>query len=513
MPSPKVIEPRRSATLVLVRDAGTGPEVLVTVRPHSLAFMGGATVFPGGGFSAADLDPRWRAASKLSPEDAAARLAEFELSSRRPLPRFDAPLAAYVCALREAFEEVGLVLGEGPIEELRRAQPRDPTGFLEACLSLGVTLGTDRLTIIGRWVTPLGSPIRFDTLFFLAEAPSGWDPSPRVEEVDSCRWVTPKTALGELGEGRALMAPPTIDTLQRLAPHGSVADIVEATKRPEPASGPLSARLSPEIHVVLAPNAGLMTGPGTNTYVVGRGPSLVIDPADDDPDYLEAVTAAAGEVESILVTHRHPDHVGGVRELSLRKGAPVRAFGDTPIGGVPVRPAADREVISAGDVSVRAIHTPGHAPDHLCFLFREPRLTEPSLFSGDLILGEGTPVIAPPDGNMRSYLETLARLQQESIGWIYPGHFKPLDEGGEVVAAYLSHRAARGQAIRNALGVAPIAPDDIVTAVYEDTPPALHPVARQSVLAHLELLEEQGLARRAGESWVAVKGGGPDGGG
>lgn len=481
------VEARPAATVVLLRDAGTGLEILLTTRPKSMKFMGGAVVFPGGAVASPDLDPRWRDASRRSPEDAAAALGMDDPA---------AALGAFVCALREAFEEVGFILGEGPLGRLRRADADDPQRFLETCLSHRVVLATDALVPAGRWVTPSGSPIRFDARFFLAPVPNGWEPAPDPREVSQCRWAAPADALADLAAGRAVMAPPTIEMLQRLS---SVASVDTALSAP-PAGrrDVLSVRLSPLVHVVVAPNPGIMTGPGTNTYVVGTSPSLVIDPAVDDPAYLDAIIAAApGGISEIAVTHRHPDHVGGAAALAARTGAAVRGYGDQPAGTATVVPVADGDVLGAGGARVVALHTPGHAPDHLCFLLAGTA----SLFSGDVVLGEGTSVIAPPDGNMRAFLHTLRRLAAIDLSRIYPGHFRALDGGNDVVRRLIEHREQRAAEILGALGESPKSPAEIVAAVYTDTPAPLHAIAEYSVVAHLESAEEDGLVRRDDRGW------------
>ena len=259
-------------------------------------------------------------------------------------------------------------------------------------------------------------------------------------------------------------------------------------------------RLSAVVQVVLAPNPGLMTGPGTNTYVVGSGPAVVIDLAVDDDDYMRSLLTAAGEVSTILITHRHGDHTGGAARLSALTGAPVRAWGSDVAGEADVVPLNDGETVAAGGAVLETLHTPGHASDHLCFALQGTR----SIFSGDIILGEGTSVIAPPDGNMRDFLASLARLAGLQVDRIYPGHFRSLDGGAEVIDALLAHRAARGAAIEAALQRGPLRPDEVVEVVYSDTPVALHPVAIGSVLAHLEMLEESGTVRCVDDRWGLV---------
>lgn len=481
-------EPRPAATVVVLRDSPRGLEVLLTVRTKSLRFMGGAVVFPGGAIAAADFDPRWERVSALSIADAAAALPG--------APRTQA-LGAFVCALREAFEEVGLVVGDGAVGALRRADASSADRFLERCLELGVVLATDRLVPAGRSVTPLGAPIRFDTFFFLISVDATWEPKANEAEVESWRWATPAEALDNLAAGEAIMAPPTIEMLQRLNGHADVASAMVGVQAAfDRARSIVASRLSPVVQVVLAPNPGLMTGPGTNTYVVGNEATCVIDPAVDDDDFIAAVLRAGDRIESILVTHRHADHVGGVRELARRTGAVVRAYGDAEAGGAPVQHLGDGDVVDIGATTLRALHTPGHSSDHLCFFMDDTR----SLFSGDNVLGEGTSVIAPPDGDMRAYLASLERLKALPVERIYPGHWHAL-AGAEALDRYIAHRAQRERSIVQALEVSPASLEEIVKRAYTDTSPELHEIARLSALAHLQMLESDGVVSSDGALW------------
>ena len=430
------VEPRPAATLAVLRDSDRGLEILLTVRPKELRFMGGAVVFPGGAVEAGDADER-------------------------------------ATALREASEEVGF-------------PDQNP----------------DLLIPAGRWVTPLGAPIRFDTLFFVTRAPDGWEPEPDPREVAGCMWSTPAQALTQLAAGEVIMAPPTIEMLQRLDAFSSVDETIAHFGMAEGIGNAtiLSMRLSPFVHVVLAPNPGVMTGPGTNTYVFGPGPTVVIDPAVDDAEYLDTFAGLAGDVSAILITHRHPDHVGGAAALAQRTGAPVRAFGDAPAGVADVVPIVDGDVIEAGSARLVALHTPGHASDHLCF--HVPSAA--SLFAGDNVLGEGTAVIAPPDGDMRAYMTSLERMRRLDVDRIFPGHFKPLDGGTAVIDAYMAHRRDREAKIAAALGLEPRSVEDIVRRAYADTPPELHAIAAYSARAHLDKLESEGRADRVEERWRAI---------
>lgn len=481
---------RDAATVVLLRDGPHGMELLLTVRPRSLRFMGGAVVFPGGGVAGADLDPSWAGASVLAAGECGDRLEED--------PRL--ALGLHITAMRETFEEVGWIAGEN-VDALPRATADNPADFLRQCKASDVVLATDRLIPAGRWITPLGAPVRFDARFFLARVEPDWDATPDPSEVESCRWATPTQALGELAAGHSIMAPPTVEMLQRLEPFTAVDQALATIHTHETTKpGILRTRLSPLVRVVLAPNPSPLTGPGTNTYIVGAGPSCVVDPAVDDAAFIDAILGST-DMEAIVITHRHSDHIGGVRALLAHKDVPVYAHGDQPVDGVPPDPIDDGHELSFGGARLRALHTPGHASDHVCFYMEGAA----SLFAGDNVLGEGTAVIAPPDGNMKDYLSSLERLLTLDIDRIYPGHWRPLDGGRAVIEGYLEHRRSRGQAILEALVSGPKTVPEIVALVYTDTPSQLHPIAEFQVLSQLELMTDRHEVVLKDDHW-AIKG-------
>lgn len=478
-------DPRPAATLVVLRDSPRGLEVLLTKRPKTMRFMGGATVFPGGGVGPEDRDERWGELSTLTPAAASAALDE---------PNESLALGYYVAALREAFEEVGFTWSpsEPPGDGVRE-------GWLARHLTSNTRLETDRLVRAGRWVTPHGSALRFDTRFFVTPAPEGWEPVADPSEVDEVMWATPGRALEELATGTALMAPPTAAMLQKLERFSDAAEALRSIGGQQLYAGEsiYRVRLSPLVQVVLAPNPGVMTGPGTNTYVVGTGPTMIIDPAVGDQEYVECLLEAAGDVSTILITHRHSDHVGGVPVVANHTGAPVRAWGDELAGGTEVLPLVEGEVIESGEAELRVVFAPGHASDHACFWLPH----ENSLFAGDNVLGEGTSVIAPPDGDMKAYLDSLRRLEQLQPQRIYPGHFRPLDDGTQVIRGYIEHRLERERKIVKALEPGPATLEEVVTTAYDDTPVELHPAAQMSALAHLEALEKDGRVNRLSQRW------------
>jgi glyoxylase-like metal-dependent hydrolase (beta-lactamase superfamily II) len=259
--------------------------------------------------------------------------------------------------------------------------------------------------------------------------------------------------------------------------------------------------------IILAPNPSIMTGPGTNTIILGGGAqgALVIDPAVDDSAYLDAVVQAGAErggIGRILITHGHPDHMGGAVALRDRLGVYIYAFSRQ---GVPV---ADEEITGgtifpAGEDTLQAIHTPGHRFDHLCFLLQKRR----TLFAGDLISGITTNVIAPPDGDMLDHINSLTRLQEIEIAEIVPAHGPIIADAQAKIAEYIDHRMLREQQVLQALEELPPGATipELVPLIYQDVDPKLHPIAAWTVEAHLLKLEREGLVERQDGGWVLVE--------
>ena len=253
----------------------------------------------------------------------------------------------------------------------------------------------------------------------------------------------------------------------------------------------VACALTPLVRRIVAPNPGLMTGPGTNTYLVGVDEVAVIDPGPDEAVHLDAVAACAGgRVRWILVTHTHPDHAPGAAGLAARTGAEVVAF-DSRDGLEVDRSMADGDTIDATEFSLLAVHTPGHASNHLCFLLEQERV----LFSGDHVMQGSTVVISPPDGDMAQYLDSLERVRswRPRLRAIAPGHGLRITDPEAKLTEYIDHRLARERQVADTLRDAGSAtPEALVATIYTHVAEELHPVARKSVWAHLRKLAVEG---------------------
>ena len=282
-------------------------------------------------------------------------------------------------------------------------------------------------------------------------------------------------------------------------------------------------RLSPRVQRVVAPNASLMTGPGTNSYVLGNPAVAVLDPGPDDPPHLASLRAAAPRLHFVFVTHTHRDHSCGARALADATGArivglPPPSDGLQDMSCVPSIEARHDRVFElsgrdpeAGDAGaaghaiqspdltrLRAIHTPGHASNHVCFLLEEEGL----LFSGDHVLDGVTPVILPPDGDMAAYLHSLDLLKSYRPRAIAPGHGRVLEEPLRVIDGIVAHRARREAKVLAVLGaMGPGEIDVLLPKVYDDVRAELLPIARYSLEAHLIKLEREGRAARNRDVW------------
>jgi glyoxylase-like metal-dependent hydrolase (beta-lactamase superfamily II) len=253
--------------------------------------------------------------------------------------------------------------------------------------------------------------------------------------------------------------------------------------------------VTPLASVVLANNPNPMTLDGTNTWLLrapGVASAVVVDPGPDDATHLDAVVAAAGRVDQILLTHGHIDHSEGARALHERTGAPVRAL--DPSHRLGAEGLVDGDVIAAAGVEVRVWATPGHSSDSLSFLLDPRDGTAAAVLTGDTILGRGTTVVAHPDGNLAEYLASLQRLQALGDATVLTGHGPELERAGDAAGFYLAHREERLNQIRAALDQLgrDAAPRAIVELVYADVDQNVWWAAELSVRAQLAYLTERG---------------------
>ena len=541
--------PLNAATVLLLRDAplpggGTALEVLMTRRSDKASFVPGAYVFPGGGIEAQDAAPEAHA-----------------LADRRPA-QCDGRLTEAVAAIRESFEELGVLLARhadgrwARAEDIAAIDRHAP--FAAQLAARGLRLAADAVWQLGHFTGDRNLPKRFAVPFLVARMPEGQEPVADETEQFEPQWVRPAEALARHEAGQFFMIFPTIRTLQRLAQFASVDAVLAAVASEQPlwASVPRSGllngktvhymeheppygelalicpdgQLSPPLNWqseqpvqllknlqrITAPNPGVMTGPGTNSYLVGDPSTgyIAIDPGPVEPEHQERLwRAAGGDIRMIVCTHSHADHSPGAAPLAALVAAHGRPR--PPILGLPSAPTANAasyfvpdRALSNGELlaltgqapegqithTLEVIHTPGHAANHLCLLLREDAL----LFSGDHILNGSTTVINPPDGNMADYLDSLDRLhalcEQYGVEFILPAHGYvlggPLQGARCAIAQLKAHRLAREAKVIAAMQALPDGTvEEWVRHAYGDVPERMWPVAQRSLLAHVERIQ------------------------
>ena len=551
-PHREPVATRPAATVLLLRDTpdNGGLEVLMTRRSGTASFAPGAYVFPGGGIDALDASPESHAAA-----------------DRRPA-QGDLHLTQAIAAIRESFEELGILLArhtDGPrkgwmadahdIAAIDRHQP-----FAAQCQARGLRLAADSVYLLAHWTGDRDLPRRFDVPFLVARMPEGQEPVADETEQFEPVWVRPADALARHEAGQFFMIYPTIRTLQRLAKFDATQAVLDAVAHEQPlwVSCPRAGLLGgtearymedempfgelalvcPDGQIVhpldwqteravpllrnvqrlTAPNPGVMTGPGTNSYLVGDPATgfIAIDPGPADAEHLDKLwRAAGGDIRMIVCPHSHPDHSPGAAPLQALCVQAGRAA--PPILGLPSAPTAraastftpdralqNNELLALmgkapeGKIThtLQVIHTPGHAANHLCLLLQEDGL----LFSGDHILNGSTTVIDPPDGNMADYLDSLDRLDalcaEHSVEFILPAHGHvlggPINGARSAIAKLKAHRLAREAKVLAAMQALPDGSmEDWVQHAYDDVPPRMWPVAQRSLLAHVERIRSQ----------------------
>jgi ribonuclease/clavin/mitogillin len=261
---------------------------------------------------------------------------------------------------------------------------------------------------------------------------------------------------------------------------------------------PRTATPSPLVGRVLGLNPGMMTGPGTNTYLVGGRDPILIDTGAGVPDYVPLMERYLGErgftqPSRVILTHRHRDHMGGVDQLRGRfKGLRVAKMVHRDSGlPEPMDDLRDGQTVEGEGVTLIPIHTPGHASDHLCYYLVE----EKALFTGDVILGGSTTVIPSEDGDLVDYLDSLRRLQRLDLRRIYPAHGPVIEDAPAKIQEYIDHRMLRERQILEALGDGLPTIPAMVERIYAEVPKALHPTAAMSVESHLKKLKKEGRVR------------------
>jgi glyoxylase-like metal-dependent hydrolase (beta-lactamase superfamily II)/8-oxo-dGTP pyrophosphatase MutT (NUDIX family) len=538
--------PRPAATLVVVRDAPGGMQVLLLCRAERGDHNSGAWVFPGGTI---DKNDRLTHAHCTGSDDAA-------VSARLGVP--EGGLDYCVAGIRECFEECGLLFAahaDGtPVEATERLGAwRRPLHLGERtlgalCEAEGLQLAVDELVYFSHWLTPMGRAKRFDARFFVALAPPSQTAEHDGVEMVGMEWLRPSEALAR-SESLKLMGP-TRATLSAIARFESAPALLAWARSPREVSlinprvgsgsqglrpvlpteyawaemgriDPLghgtasyeivpgrAVKLSAHVIRITAPNASVMTGPGTNTYLVGGGARnewAVIDPGPARPEHVEAILKAApGAIRWILATHTHMDHSPAA--LSLQRHTHAQVLGRRPDhpdrqdeSFAPDRVLNDGERLAvAPGATLRVIHTPGHASNHLCYLLEE----EKTLFTGDHVMQASTVVINPPDGDMAAYIASLRSLLHEDIDWLAPGHGFLMAQPRQAMQGVIDHRLRREAKVVRALRAhSPATLEQLLPWVYDDVDPRMLPVAARSLLAHLNKLRGEGGVSEATGQW------------
>ena len=405
-------QPHPAATVVLIRQGPRGLEVLLTRRPSSMAFAADMHVFPGGRVDPGDTEPGLVERSVVGPVEAARSLG----GDLEP----GVAIGLYVAAIRELFEEAGVLLADAVAKDLpsrsvslaRTALVGGDASFAQIAIDLDLRLRTDLLAPLSRWVTPPTMPRRFDARFFVAELPPGARVTFEGDEVAGHAWWTPAAGLEAMAVGRLAMWLPTSTTLQQLE-HVRTIEDVRSRLSPRRVAEIVVEELSPDVTRVVMPAGGGVAGQPVCAYLVGRSRFVLVDPGDPTGPALDRAVVIAAErdatIEAVALTHVDPDHAAGAEAVAERLGIPVLAG---PGGGrplpYPVRELADLEPLPAGDVALRAVLTPGPRPDHVAYLADDGAFA----VTGDLDGVRGARSIPGPadDAAWRSSLDRLAAL-------------------------------------------------------------------------------------------------------
>lgn len=494
--------PKDAAAVILLKPNHNplDPEVFLVRRSEKLAFLGGFHAFPGGQFDT---------------DDAAAPIANCDDPHTR---------AAISAAARELFEELGVLLVRGgdPLTKGQRASLLDDLNsgrmsWAELLNHYNLRLDAGDFTYVGRWLTPPFSARRFDTWFFLATCPAKQQPQVVPGELESGEWISAAKAFARWQRAEILAVPPTLHALKTLA-GGITPDLADHFLETPHAHGEPVRRIEFRPNFICFPVRTPTRPPATHTncYLIYTSKELlVVDPGspyeEEQHALNESIDQLLGEgrrLREIVLTHMHPDHVGGVNALRKHLGehtsvAAHRLTAEPLAATVQVdRFIEDGDTIKlkgSPEIVLRALHTPGHARGHLCFYDAGTG----ALLSGDNIVGLGSVLIDPPEGNMRHYLTSLERLQAlPNLSVLFGGHGPAIANPYAKIAEYISHRLDRERNILEAVRAGDTTPPQVVARVYTDVSPKAYGMAERAVLAHLEKLEADGRVLYDKDVWL-----------
>ncbi|MGM0952732.1 MAG: MBL fold metallo-hydrolase [Pseudomonadota bacterium] len=536
---------RPAATLVLSRDTADGIEVLLLQRTWNAVFLPGYFVFPGGSVDEHEAHGR----------DHVAGLKDADISQIMSLDEGGADYM--LAAVRECFEEAGILLAETaagepvsaehPVHQYRQMLLGNETSLAELCKQHDLTVPLDQLAYLSHWITPPGPPRRFDVRFFVAAAPQQQIATHDGTETIDHLWIKPAQALAEHRAGQRLLGMPTLRTLRVLSDFDSTEALMRyahanppepfptdpwpAIKQGEPvmlepnapaydealkldpeAEGSTIAEIIPGQPVEIAagvtrltaPNPGVMTGPGTNSYILGHDRFTVLDPGPVIDEHIEKILEITGGlIDQVLVTHTHVDHSPAVKVLKDRTGCKVVGW-PAPAGIEHDKTfEADHEPVHGDFIAtdagtLKVLHTPGHAANHLCYLLTEQEL----LFAGDHIMQGSTVIINPPDGDMKAYVESMYDLLAEHIRYIAPAHGFLMGQPAALIDHLITHRLSREHKVYEALkALAPVNLKELTAKAYDHLPRGMLGLATRTALAHLLKLEAEHKAYQKDDLW------------